>query len=108
MASVCGPDSSGGKMLFRLQYAELREWLAEALLRLPEQERLVFTLYYYERLTTEEIKLLLGETESSITQLHAVALFRLHASLAHRANCASPVVAGERGDERSYLRGNLL
>jgi RNA polymerase sigma factor FliA len=93
MASVCGPDPSDDKMLLRLQHAELREWLTEALLRLPEQERLVFTLYYYEGLTTEEIKLLLGDTESSISQLHAAALFRLRASLAHRANCASPVVA---------------
>jgi RNA polymerase sigma factor for flagellar operon FliA len=93
MTSVCWPDPSDDETLFRLQHAELREWLTEALLLLPEQERLVFTLYYCEGLTTEEVKLLLGATESSISQLHASALSRLHASLADRANCAPRVVA---------------
>jgi RNA polymerase sigma factor FliA len=93
MTSVHRPDPSVDEVLFRLQHAELREWLTEALLLLPEQERLVFTLYCYERLTTEEIKLLLGDTESRISQLHAAALFRLHASLADRANCVTSVVA---------------
>jgi len=92
MTSVSWPDPSDDETLLRLRHPELRDWLTEALLLLPEQERLVFTLYYYERLTTEEIKLLLGYTESSISQLHAAALFRLHASLADRANCATPVV----------------
>jgi len=93
MTSVSWPDPSDDETLIRWQRPELREWLTEALLLLPEQERLIFTLYYYERLTTEEIKLLLGDTESSISRLHAAALFRLHASLADRANCATPVVA---------------
>ena len=93
MTSVSWPDPSDDEALFRLQRPEQREWLTEALLLLPEQERRVFTLYYYEGLTTEEIKLLLDDTESSISRLHAAALFRLHASLADRANCATPVVA---------------
>jgi hypothetical protein len=48
--------SSEDETLLRLQHAELREWLTEAILFLPEHERLVFTLHYYERLTTEEMK----------------------------------------------------
>ena len=74
------------KHSFDLQHAELREWLTEAILLLPEQERLVFTLHYYERLTIEEMKQVLGATESSISQLHASALSRLRESLANRAN----------------------
>ena len=96
MTSVSWPDPSDDETLIRLQRPELREWLTEALLLLPEQERLIFTLYYYERLTTEEIKLLLGDTESSISQLHAAALLRLHASLPGRTNCATPVIAASR------------
>jgi RNA polymerase sigma factor FliA len=92
MTSVCLPDSSEDETVLRSQHAELREWLTEAILLLPEQERLVFTLHYYERLTTEEIKQVLGATESSISQLHASALSRLRASLADRANCAPLVV----------------
>jgi RNA polymerase sigma factor FliA len=53
-----------------------------AILSLAESERLVFTLYYYEELTTEEIALVLDETASSVTQLHASALLCFHAGLA--------------------------
>jgi RNA polymerase sigma factor FliA len=93
MTSVCLPDPSEDEKLLRSQHAELREGLTEATLLLPEQERLVFTLHYYERLTTEEIKQVLGATESSISQLHASALAHLRVSLADRANCALLVVA---------------
>jgi RNA polymerase sigma factor FliA len=93
MTSVCLPDSSEDETVLRSQHAELREWLTEAILLLPEQERLVFTLHYYERLTTEEIKQVLGATESTISQLHASALSRLRASLADRGNCAPLVMA---------------
>ena len=93
MTSVCLPDPSEDETLLRSQHAELREWLTEAILRLPEQERLVFTLHYYERLTTKEIQQVLGATEFSISQLHASALSRLHASLVDRANCAPHVLA---------------
>jgi RNA polymerase sigma factor (sigma-70 family) len=95
MTSISWPDPSDDETLLRWQHPELREWLTEALLLLPEQERLVFTLYYYERLTTDEIKLLLGDTEPSISQLHAAALFRLHASLADRAKRATPAASRE-------------
>jgi RNA polymerase sigma factor for flagellar operon FliA len=93
MLSVCLSDPSEDETLLRLQHAELREWLTEAILFLPEQERLVFTLHYYERLTTEEMKQVLGATESSISQLHSSALSCLRESLANRANCAPLVVA---------------
>ena len=97
MSLVRRPDPSAKKTLFRLRDAELREWLTEAILLLPEQERLVFTLHYYERLTTEEIKQVLGATESTISQLHASALSRLRASLVDRASCAPLVVAKTGG-----------
>jgi RNA polymerase sigma factor FliA len=94
MTSVSLPDPTEDEKLLRSQHAERREWLTEAIRLLPEQERLVFTLHYYERLTTEEIKQELDATESSISQLHASALSRLRASLADRVNCAPLVVAG--------------
>jgi RNA polymerase sigma factor FliA len=68
--------------LFRLQNEEMWDRLTTAILSLGESERLVFTLYYYEELTTEEIALLLDETASSVAQLHASALLCLHARLA--------------------------
>jgi RNA polymerase sigma factor (sigma-70 family) len=93
MTPVCFPDPSEDETSLRLLHADLRQWLTKAILLLPEQERLVFTLHYYERLTTEEIKRVMGVPESSISRLHASALSRLHARLAQRADDASRVVA---------------
>jgi hypothetical protein len=53
---------------------EKRQRLTHAILHLPDCERLVFTLWYYEESTKAEIGLLLDETESYIPQIHASAL----------------------------------
>jgi RNA polymerase sigma factor for flagellar operon FliA len=60
---------------------ELREALGEAISRLPEREKLVVTLYYYEELTLREIGEVLGVTESRVSQLHTKAILRLKARL---------------------------
>jgi RNA polymerase sigma factor (sigma-70 family) len=59
----------------------MRELLAEAIADLPERERLVFTLYYYEELETSEIALVLGDTLFAVCQLRVSALDRLKARL---------------------------
>jgi RNA polymerase sigma factor FliA len=92
MMSVSLSDPSEDYALLRSHQAELREWLTQALLLLPEEERLVFTLHYYEGVTTEEMKQVLDTTESSISRLHASALSRLRANLVNRADDASFVV----------------
>ncbi len=55
----------------------LRETLADAIRRLPERERIVIGLYYYEGLTLKEIGEILGVTESRVSQLHTKAILRL-------------------------------
>jgi RNA polymerase sigma factor for flagellar operon FliA len=72
-----GPDPQGA-----LAQTELREALGEAIARLPEREKLVVTLYYYEELTLREIGDVLGVTESRVSQLHTKAILRLKARLA--------------------------
>src|SRR5262249_56311562 len=67
-----------------LDETEMREALAEAISRLPEREKLVVTLYYYEELTLREIGEVLGVTESRVSQLHTKAILRLRSRL-HRA-----------------------
>jgi RNA polymerase sigma factor for flagellar operon FliA len=64
-----------------LDETELREALAEAISRLPEREKLVVTLYYYEELTLREIGEVLGVTESRVSQLHTKAILRLRSRL---------------------------
>jgi RNA polymerase sigma factor for flagellar operon FliA len=75
-----GPDPQGS-----LAQTELKEALGEAIARLPEREKLVVTLYYYEELTLREIGEVLGVTESRVSQLHTKAILRLKARLAGAA-----------------------
>jgi RNA polymerase sigma factor for flagellar operon FliA len=67
--------------LFRCLRGEMEKRLAEAIAGLPERERLVMTLYYYEEMTMREIGLALGVVESRVSQIHASAVSRLRGAL---------------------------
>lgn len=67
--------------LFRCLRGELEDRLADAIAHLPERERLVMTLYYYEEMTMREIGLALGVVESRVSQVHASAVVHLRAGL---------------------------
>jgi RNA polymerase sigma factor for flagellar operon FliA len=67
--------------LFRCLRGELEERLADAILHLPDRERLVMSLYYYEEMTMREIGLALGVVESRVSQVHASAVAHLRAAL---------------------------
>ena len=56
-------------------------FIADAISALPEREKLVIALYYYENLTLREIGEVLGVTESRISQLHTKAVLRLKSRL---------------------------
>jgi RNA polymerase sigma factor for flagellar operon FliA len=60
---------------------EMKDHLADAIARLPEREKLVVALYYYENLTLREIGEVLGVTESRVSQLHTKAVLRLKSRL---------------------------
>jgi RNA polymerase sigma factor for flagellar operon FliA len=64
-----------------LDATELKDRVADAIARLPEREKLVIALYYYENLTLREIGEVLGVTESRISQLHTKAVLRLRSHL---------------------------
>jgi RNA polymerase sigma factor FliA len=68
--------------LFRYLDSELRERMTKAINDLPERERLIMTLYYYEETTMKEIGLILGVVESRVSQIHASAVLHLRARLA--------------------------
>jgi RNA polymerase sigma factor for flagellar operon FliA len=63
------------------EVSEVKEILAGAIDRLPEREKTVIALYYYEGLTLKEIGQVLGVTESRVSQLHTKAVLRLRARL---------------------------
>lgn len=74
-------DTDGSDPQNALAQTELREALGESIARLPEREKLVVTLYYYEELTLREIGEVLGVTESRVSQLHTKAILRLKSRL---------------------------
>lgn len=63
---------------------ELIKILGEAIDSLPEKERLVLTLYYYEGLTLKEIGEVLDLSSARISQLHTKAIFRLRGKLGRK------------------------
>jgi RNA polymerase sigma factor for flagellar operon FliA len=75
-------DTQGPEPQAEFAQTELKEALAESIARLPERERLVVTLYYYEELTLREIGEVLGVTESRVSQLHTKAILRMKGRLA--------------------------
>lgn len=64
-------------MLDELNLKELRSALGSAINELPEKERLVITLYYFEELTMKEIGRVLDISESRVCQLHGKVLVKL-------------------------------
>ena len=64
------------------QASEVKDRLADAIESLPERERLVVALYYYENLTLREIGEVLGVTESRVSQLHTKAVLGLRSRFA--------------------------
>lgn len=60
---------------------EMKNILTEAINRLPEREKVVITLYYYEGLTLAEIGQVLGVTESRICQMHTKAVLALRGKI---------------------------
>lgn len=73
-----------------------RELLAEAIAQLPEVERTVVTLYYYEGLTLKEIGRMLGFTESRACQIHGKAILRLRAYVQPRLAEQAPATPNAR------------
>ncbi len=72
-----------GNPLELLKSSELRDGMKKAVNQLPEKERLVLALYYYEELTMKEIGKVLNLTESRVCQLHTQAILRLRGVTRH-------------------------
>lgn len=66
------------------ELSELKEILGDSIDKLPEKEKMVLTLYYYEELTLKEISAIMKVSESRISQLHTKAILRLRGKLARQ------------------------
>lgn len=79
-SNIIGPSET-------IELKEMQELLVKAIERLPEKEKLVISLYYYEELTLKEISLILKLSEARISQLHTKAVFRLRGYLSRHKAC---------------------
>ena len=75
------PDKGEGPVA-AFEIEEMKQILADAINRMPEREKVVLTLYYYEGLTLGEIGEVLGVTESRVCQIHTKAVLQLRSKLA--------------------------
>lgn len=66
-----------------IEKAEVKRIIIDAINTLPDKEKKVLILYYYENLTLKEIGHVLAVTESRVSQLHTKAIIRLRAKLTH-------------------------
>jgi RNA polymerase sigma factor for flagellar operon FliA len=79
MNILAGSPDTDPQMLARIN--EVKEIISRAIDELPEKERLLVSLYYYEELTMKEIGEVLGITESRVSQLHTRVVVRLRSKL---------------------------
>ena len=69
--------SGDNEVVEQFEDAELKEQLIRLLKELPDRERMVITLYYYEELTFKEIGKTLGISESRVSQIHSEVIGKL-------------------------------
>ncbi len=77
-------DSLITNQLSYVNQSEVKDILANAIDELPEKEKLVIVLYYYENLTLREIGEMLDVSESRVCQIHTKVVLRLRAHLTRR------------------------
>jgi RNA polymerase sigma factor for flagellar operon FliA len=77
--SIESPNSMNPDTI--VEKEEIKRVIVEAINELPEKEKKVLVLYYYEDLTLKEIGKVLDVTESRISQLHTKAIMRLRSKL---------------------------
>lgn len=75
-------DQSANGPMGAFEVAETRQLLSQAINTLPEREKIVLTLYYYENLTLQEIGRVLGVTESRVSQIHSKSVLHLKSRFA--------------------------
>ncbi len=79
--SIPGASDSEENPEAYVENREVHQVLAQVVDSLPEKERLVISLYYYEEMTLKEIAAVLGVSESRVSQIHSKVLLKLRGQL---------------------------
>ena len=72
-------DRNADDPLGLIEKADIKNQLERAMDRLPEREKTILSLYYWEEITFKEIGKVLGISESRVSQLHSQAIIRMRA-----------------------------
>jgi RNA polymerase sigma factor FliA len=75
------PNAPEDTPFFLCLRSEMKQLLARVIDELPDKERQVLALYYYEELTMKEVGAVMGIGESRVSQIHSLAVIRLRARL---------------------------
>ncbi len=86
----CVSDDREGSPLTQYLNSEMKEIVARSIQELPERERQVLSLYYFEELTMKEIGALMGVGESRVSQIHSMAVSRLRAHISASTGSREP------------------
>jgi len=86
---------------YRCLRSEMKDLLARAIAELPEKERQVLALYYFEELTMKEVGAVLGIGESRVSQIHSLAVVRLRSRL-------DEIMAAKGGQAQAVAGGGAV
>jgi RNA polymerase sigma factor FliA len=78
--------------LIQFLYSRLRKSIAAAINELPERERLVMTLFYYEELSLVQIATVMGESYTGVSQIYASGLMNLRSRLGDPVGTWKPTI----------------
>jgi len=79
------PDEASPDPELVMEVDELKSALAAAMDALPDRERMIISMYYYDELTVKEIAGVLGVSESRVSQLHTRAMMRMRVDVKRAA-----------------------
>lgn len=74
-------QTQSGSLEEEVESKEMVEILGGIIDNLPEKEKLVITLYYYEEMTLKEIAAVLGVSESRVSQIHSKAVMKMRTKM---------------------------
>ncbi len=97
----CIPDRDMKNPLELLEDSSAKEALARIISRLPEKEKLLLSLYYWEELTMKEIGKVMNLTEGRVCQLHSQAVIRL------KSQMHLPVIGDHHSDTFAHPKTRL-
>jgi DNA-directed RNA polymerase specialized sigma24 family protein len=78
--------------LIQFLYSRLRKSIAAAINELPERERLVMTLFYYEELSLAQVGTVIGESYTHVSQIYASGLVNLRSRLGDPVGTWDPTI----------------